>query len=595
MPVRAVVARGCVSPARRRGRRACRSHRSCRLALAGALTAALLAASASPAHAPASSTSTTSTFTASADAAVNKTEPRAHRGRQRWLWVGGAGEWRSYVRFRIHGLTGKVRQATLLLHTQHSPRLRLEVRVALRRRDGWRERDIRRATAPRVGAVAAAWHRSRRAARTLAVDVTRAVRRNRVLDLVLTGTSRRPLRMFSREAGTGAPRLRVEVKPRPRRARRRPPAPGPSAPRPVAPSAGAARPDVPGSAAPQTAVPAVGGVEPLSPGPTPIADDAVLITAAEIAAGPMTGPAWIALKASADAPPGPAAIADQDSNHDVATLAAALVAARTGLSEYFAKAQAGIAAAIGTESGGRVLALARNLASYVIAADVIDLRATDPALDARFRSWLAAVRTEVLAGETLVSVHETQATNWGTMAGASRAAADAYLGDTTDLDRTATVFRGWLGDRSAYAGFVYDNDLSWQADPSAPVGVNPPGAVVGGLLVDGATPEDMRRGCPLTVPPCHTIYAWEGLQGALVQAAILSRHGYDAWNWGDRGLLRASSFLARLDAAYGGWWATGDDSWQPWLINHVYGTSFPATAPAEPGKVMGWTDWLYGG
>jgi hypothetical protein len=593
MPPRAVVARSCLPPARRRSSNVRRSHGLHRIGLAGLLTVALLAVLASPGRAQSSSTST---FTASADAAVNKTEPRAHRGRQRWLWVGGAGHWRSYVRFRIRGIAGTVRRATLVLHTRHSPRLVLQVRVALRRRGGWRERDIRRATAPRVGAVEAAWHRSRRAAPTLAIDVTRAVRRNRILDLVLTGRSRRPLRLFSREAAGRAPRLRVEVKPRRRQTRRpRPPRPGAGA-KPVgpsigAPSSGAAQPNAPSAA--QAVGPDV-GVAPRPPGPGPGSGDAVLISAAEIAAAPMAGSAWLALKAAADAPLGPAAIADQDSNHDVATLAAALVAARTGLAEYRAKAQAGIAAAIGTETGGRVLALARNLSSYVVAADVIHLRDTDPALDARFRSWLAAVRTEVLAGETLVGVHETQATNWGTMAGASRAAVDAYLGDTADLARSATVFRGWLGDRSAYAGFVFDSDLSWQADPSAPVGVNPPGAVVGGLLVDGATPEDMRRGCPLTVPPCHTPYAWEGLQGAFVQGAILARQGYDAWNWGARGLLRAASFLARLDAAYGGWWATGDDSWQPWLINHVYGTSFPTVAPAPPGKVMGWTDWLYG-
>ena len=31
-----------------------------------------------------------------------------------------------------------------------------------------------------------------------------------------------------------------------------------------------------------------------------------------------------------------------------------------------------------------------------------------------------------------------------------------------------------------------------------------------------------------------------------------------------------------------------------WIVNHAYGTSFPAALPAQPGKNMGWTDWTLG-
>ncbi|HSD77498.1 MAG TPA: hypothetical protein VLA98_08825, partial [Solirubrobacteraceae bacterium] len=287
-------------------------------------------------------------------------------------------------------------------------------------------------------------------------------------------------------------------------------------------------------------------------------------------------------------------ISDQNSDHDVNTLAAALVFARTGAAGYRAKAANAIAAAIGTEQGGRTLALGRNLASYVIAADLIDLGRYDGALDARFRSWLAAVRTEALDGLTLIETHERRPNNWGTMAGASRVAADVYLGDAGDLDRAARVFAGYLGDRAAYSGFTF-GDLSWQADPSHPVGIDPPGASSSGLSIDGAPTDDMRRGCAPQVPPCHTDYAWEGMQGVVVQAQILSRRGYDAWNWSDRAVLREAQFLQRLDQQFGGWWATSDDEWQPWLINYAYGTRFPATAPAGIGKIIGWTDWTFGG
>jgi hypothetical protein len=111
---------------------------------------------------------------------------------------------------------------------------------------------------------------------------------------------------------------------------------------------------------------------------------------------------------------------------------------------------------------------------------------------------------------------------------------------------------------------------------------------------DGALPEEMRRGCPPSEPPCHTGYPWEALQGAVAQAYLLSRLGYDAWSWSDRALLRAALFLQRLDQQFTGWWATGDDTWVPWLLNHAYGVSLP-TAPATlPGKGMAFTDWMFG-
>ena len=39
--------------------------------------------------------------------------------------------------------------------------------------------------------------------------------------------------------------------------------------------------------------------------------------------------------------------------------------------------------------------------------------------------------------------------------------------------------------------------------------------------------------------------------------------------------------------------ATGDDTWQIYIINHAYGTSFPAGG-ASTGKNMDYTDWMYG-
>lgn len=332
----------------------------------------------------------------------------------------------------------------------------------------------------------------------------------------------------------------------------------------------------------------------LVPAPAHAAPSAgIWISPAELAQLPMAGPAWTKLKSAADGALGQPNIRDQDSDHDVKTLAVALVYARTGVVSYRAKAAAAIFAAIGTERGGRTLALGRNLPGYVIAADLIDLRSYDAARDQQFRAWLSGVRRESLDGLTLIRTHEQRPNNWGTHAGAARIAADIYLGDTLDLERSAAVFRGWLGDRSAYSGFKY-GDLSWQADARAPVGVNPTGATKSGYLVDGALPDDMRRGGKFKMPPGHTGYAWGALEGALIQAQLLSRAGYDAWAWQDYALLRAARFLAELDHSYGGWWAMGDDTWQPWMINKAYGTAFPVTMPDRPGKSMGWASWTFG-
>jgi hypothetical protein len=90
-------------------------------------------------------------------------------------------------------------------------------------------------------------------------------------------------------------------------------------------------------------------------------------------------------------------------------------------------------------------------------------------------------------------------------------------------------------------------------------------------------------------PPPRENYVWEALQGAVAQAVILHRAGHDAFDWGDRALLRAVEWLHQ-HAQYP---AEGDDEWVPHVINHFYGTDFPAPLPANPGKNIAWTDWTH--
>ena len=327
------------------------------------------------------------------------------------------------------------------------------------------------------------------------------------------------------------------------------------------------------------------------------AAEGIWISEAELQSRPMVGAAWSNLLETAKEPTPPPNLSDQEETTNVRILAKALVYARTGTPSYRTEVLGALQSITtgNSEQGtpdapGRTLALGRNLAAYVIAADLVQLATVDAELDVAFRTKLRTLLTLDLDGRTLQSTHEDRPNNWGAMAGASRAAVAVYLGDTNELAQTARVLQGWLGDRTAYAGFSYHEDLSWQCDPSSPVGINPMGCEINGIDLGGALPEEMRRGGAFAWPPAPTPYPWEALQGLLVQAEILHRAGYDAWNWSDYALLRAALFLYAIQ-----WPAEGDDEWQPWLINHVYGTAFPVeTSRVRFGKIMGWTDWTHG-
>jgi len=186
-----------------------------------------------------------------------------------------------------------------------------------------------------------------------------------------------------------------------------------------------------------------------------------------------------------------------------------------------------------------------------------------------------------------------------------------YLGDEQDLARAARVMKGWLGDRASYPGIpgpCYEredagkghrfgggeDDLSWHPDFSRPRGVDPKGAQKDGHSIDGALPDDMRRGGRFTWPPRYTQYPREALSGYVALAELLYRQGYDVYEWEDEALLRASQFLFELERDF-----PDEEWWEPqipayWIINDRYGTSFPV-ARGGFGRNVGWTDWTHAG
>lgn len=320
----------------------------------------------------------------------------------------------------------------------------------------------------------------------------------------------------------------------------------------------------------------------------------IWLNRAELDSLPTSGAAWDHVASVANSSWGSPNIADQDSLHDTKVLAGALYAARTGDAAMRTKTANAIMGALETENGGRVLALARNLPGYVLSADLINLPAYSPTMGTTFANWLAGVKNEHMTEcDTLIACHNRRPNNWGTHAGGARIAADIYLNDTFDLALAAKTFQGWLGNRSAYAGFSY-GDLSWQCTSSAPVGINRADCGERSSII----PDDMRRGGSYQIPPVHTNYPWGALEGATIQAELLSRAGYPAWDWGfntlnDKAIKRAIMKLDELDRRFGGWWAGGDDVATIWIAEHAYRAGFRTVSPVRAGKSIDFTDWTH--
>lgn len=302
---------------------------------------------------------------------------------------------------------------------------------------------------------------------------------------------------------------------------------------------------------------------------------------------PMEGAAWDALVAASRAETRRPDLSDQDDPTNVRVFAKALVAARTGDDALAGAVRQALARVRGTERDANALAVARELSSYVLAADLVGL---DGPERVEFEAWLRGLRERHFEGRTLRSTHEDRPNNWGTHAGASRLAVALYLGDAAEVRRAAHVFRGWTGERDGWRGFAFGSG-AWQAGFFRRYAVNPAGATRRGHPIGGVLPDDQRRGGGFRWPPPRENYVYEALQGAAVQALLLERAGHDAWCWGDRALLRAFRWLHDV-ADYP---AEGDDTWLPHLVNHVYGTRFPAPIPSRPGKALGFTDWTHAG
>jgi len=322
---------------------------------------------------------------------------------------------------------------------------------------------------------------------------------------------------------------------------------------------------------------------------------AIWMSPDEIAALPTSGAAWENLLDRANEPICSPVLNDLNDRCNTTVLAKALVYARTGESVYYDEVKSALIGVINSgRYSGRALPLARRLGAYVIAADLVDFRNNSPVLHGHLVNKLRQLRdTPTLEGgpTSLVDCHEKRLNNWGTAAGFTRVCIDLYIDDQVDLLAAVDVWKGWLGDRTAWTAFD-PGALDWQADPHNPVGINPKNAVILGYDVDGVLPDEQRDSGPFVPPPYPCVNSVRGaLQGALCAASILERQGFPMGEWSDRALMRAGVWFTRVANCP----LVGDDQFESHLFNHLYPEiAVPITAGMQPGKLIGFTDWTHG-
>jgi hypothetical protein len=333
--------------------------------------------------------------------------------------------------------------------------------------------------------------------------------------------------------------------------------------------------------------------------PVPVAVSAptgagIWISSSQLMSKPMSGAAWDAIAAQRLVGTG-ANLADQNSNHDVQTLGAALYAARTGDAATRARVIAALESAIGTEKGARWLAIGRNLGAYALAADLMGIHSGP------IHNWLASFNTIKLAHNNNGTPITFRQSAWGSGSNASaqegfaHAALNAYLGNRAELDWSWNAFRRYVGDRSS-PHKISSNSDSWQQIPSDPVGIQNKGATKNGIRLDGAISNDMSRGGDFKWPPGYTAYPWVGLEGAVPAAVIFERAGYRAFAHQDAALGRAAAYLwfLRVETGDANWYDASRAKDIKHLLNAFYSLNYPAASPAGAGRTVGYTDWTHG-
>jgi len=574
------------------------------------------------------------TFVAEADSRVPEAKPDLNFGRDTVLYMDGGAtdpDIESYIQFTVTGISGAVSSAQLRVYvtdaTRNGPALYTTSNTWTETAITWNNRPARTSSALEdKGALAvSSW---------VDYNVTNVITGNGTYSFILATDAADLLGLSSRE-GSAAPQLVVTLADTPTAPSTASPTPTTiqptatmvaptSTPTTMLPSPTAILPTatsttiLPTATAIQsTPISTTVSVQPTattsSPDTSPVntsTSGSMWISSTELMSLPTSGTAWDKMRTAAYGSWGAADLKNQDNKHDISTLAGALVFARTGDPSLRSKVRDAIMAAKRSldetsewQTTNGVLAAGRQLGTYVISADLIDLKNYDSVTDTEFRIWLTTIRTTNIGThgrwKAITYTCENAAGNWNTFACASRIAASIYLGDVADVDRASAIIRAFFGERAYYpanapgrysyfehtAGY----QASWACADTTWTGIDPT-CTKSGINIDGVLVEDASRGGGCCVLQGDGImYSWEALQGLFVSTELLYRTGRygNPYGWSNQALKRALDFMQRS-----GWGISNVAKYVPWIANARYGTSF-ATAENTTGRIMSWGDWLY--
>lgn len=350
-----------------------------------------------------------------------------------------------------------------------------------------------------------------------------------------------------------------------------------------------------------TVSPTPTGVVPTIP---PGTGDGVWVSVQKVKGLPTSGPAWQSLYGAAGSSWGSPSVANQDSSHDVYTLAGALVCVRTG--EFCDKARVGLMSAIGTEGNSRWLAIGRNMTAYTIAADLLrNDRKFVGDEQIRVTNWLASFLTRKLPNNNSGVLETIPVFESGSNASAQQAAVAAaisvYMNDRNMLAYVWNRFRLYSCDRAnnpeneINLSTGFGGGWSHATSESQACGVNPAGTTKNGRRIDGAIINDMVRGGSFTWPPEYTSYPWVGLEGYVPTALILHRAGYAAFQISHQAVLRTHDYLweVRTGTGNAAWFDGSRANEIVHLVNVAYGKAFLVNGSTGIGRTVGFTDWTH--
>jgi hypothetical protein len=347
------------------------------------------------------------------------------------------------------------------------------------------------------------------------------------------------------------------------------------------------------------------------------------MTAAEIRALPMSGAGWSNVVTQSDKTivvnMSSSGISSQAAAH---SFSAALRYVRTGQVAYRTKVVEALEKVRTWDyaNNGYYSTYERQLTGWLMAADLVNHRTPE------FLAFVDKIRFVDLPGHSawggLFKSSHRSANNHGQLARASLLAANLFLGDMNKrtpsgnpggVEQDIRYFRAYLGDTSFYGTYAGTSaSVAWGGFGTGSDGWNyggtymhstkanvwaPINPVSSGPTKDGAINQDAHRdqtsfaldssGRPI-LGSGGAMYSYTAGNGILMEATLLAAAGYtDVWQWSDQAVLRWRAFLHR--------WNYGQThpsvhGWIDPLLNHIYGTGYPAVD--EQGYGLTGTRWL---